>query len=238
MSTSFKNSRVIIAGGSSGIGLATAKQLAAQQAQVTVTGRDDSKLSAVRALNMNIATARVDGRDRTAVDAFFKEHGAVDHLIIALSGGKGMGVFKELSLQDLRDAFNQKFWAQLDTLQAALPYMKATGSITLITAISPTAQLPGTSGLAAVNGALEIMIPVLAKEIRPVRINAVSPGVIDTPWWSFLPEEAKQKTFEQFGSQTLVGRVGQPEEIADVIVFLASNGYMTGKVIGCDGGLG
>lgn len=115
--------------------------------------------------------------------------------------------------------------------------MNKGGSITLITAVSATAKMPGTSGLAAINGALELMVPVLAKEL-PVRVNAVSPGVIDTSWWNFLPAEAKQEAFAQYGSQTLAGRVGKAKEVADAVSFLINNAYVTGMVVRCDGGLG
>lgn len=235
MTGSFNNKQVIIAGGTSGIGLATAKMFAASQAQVTVTGRNPEKLT--DAIQAGIQAVEVNHSDRAAIAAFFKTHGPIDHLVIAVSGSKGAGAFAELSLDTLRAGFDDKFWAHLHTIQEALPYMQQGGSITLVTAISATATMPGTAGLAAINGALEIMVPILSKEIKPVRVNAVSPGVVDTGWWDFLPADAKQETFKQFGQQTAVGRVAQPEEIAQAILFVAGNTYMTGKVIGCDGGL-
>ena len=70
-----------------------------------------------------------------------------------------------------------------------------------------------------------------------ILINAVSPGVVDTSWCDFLPEQAKQETFKQYATQIPAGRVGQPDEIANAILFLAGNQFMTGKVIGCDGGM-
>ena len=235
MTSSFENKKIVIAGGTSGIGLATAQLFAAAKASVTVTGRNQEKLRAAE--QAGFKTAGVDSSNRSAIDAFFKAHGPIDHLVIAVSGSKGAGNFKDLSLDTLREGFEQKFWAQLHTIQAALPYMQTGGSITLITAISAIAELPGVSGLAAINGALELMVPILAKELKPLRINAVSPGVVDTSWWDFLPQEARQATFAQFSTQIAVGRVAQPDEIAQAILFVAGNGYMTGKVIGCDGGL-
>lgn len=235
MTSSFENKQVIIAGGTSGIGLATAQLLAAAKAIVTVTGRNPEKLTAAAAAGLK--TAAVDSSNRSAAEAFFKAHGPIDHLIITVSGSKGAGNFADLPLDTLREGFDQKFWAQLNTIQAAIPYMNAGGSITLVTAISAIAQLPGVSGLAAINGALEQMVPILAKELKPVRINAVSPGVVDTAWWDFLPQAAKAETFAQFSQQIAVGRVAQPEEIAQAILFVAGNGYMTGKVVGIDGGL-
>jgi len=235
METPFENKKIIIAGGSSGIGLAAAIQFKQQEAQVTVTGRNPDKLK--NAAKTDLQTAVIDSSDREALDSFFKSYGPVDHVVISLSGSKGIGNFAGLSLQVLRDGFEEKYWPILNTVQSALPFINKGGSITLVTAISATAQLPGTSGLAALNGALEIMVPVWAKELTHIRINAVSPGVVDTSWWDFLPEQEKNETFKQYATQIPAGRVGKPDEIANAILFLAGNEYMTGKVIGCDGGM-
>jgi NAD(P)-dependent dehydrogenase (short-subunit alcohol dehydrogenase family) len=231
----FQNKRIVVAGGSSGIGLAAAQQFQQQGGIVTVTGRNAEKLRA--AGDAGLKAAAVDSRDRPALDRFFAGHGPVDHLVIAAGGSKGMGEFKSLSLDELREGFSAKFWPQLETLQAALPYMAAGGSVTLVTAISATAKFTGVSGLAAINGALEIMVPILAKELKPLRVNAVSPGVVDTPWWDFVPAANRQEAFAQFTADLPVPREAQPAEVAEVIILLAGNGYMTGKIIGCDGGM-
>lgn len=232
---SFQHQKIVIAGGTSGIGLATAKRLAAEGAVVTVTGRNPEKVRAAE--KDGLRAVRVDSKDRVALDAFFSELGPVDHLVVATSGAKGMGEFSGLSLDVLREGFAEKYWAQLETIQAALPSMVAGGSITLITAVSAIAKKPGVSGLAAINGALELMVPILAQELKTIRVNAVSPGLVDTPWWDFLPEEQKPAAFAQWTSGIPAGRVARPEEVADVVVFLAGNAYMTGKVVACDGGL-
>lgn len=230
-----QHKKIVVAGGTSGIGLATAKGFQQLGGIVTVTGRNAERLGAAE--RQGFKAAAVDSRDRKALDVFFAGHGAVDHLVIAASGGKGMGEFAGLSLAELREGFEAKFWPQLETLQSALPYMEKGGSVTLITAISAIARLPGASGLAAINGALELMVPVLSRELKPVRINAVSPGLIDTPWWDFVPRENRQETFAQFTAGIPVARAGRPEEVADAILFVAGNGYITGKVLGVDGGM-
>jgi NAD(P)-dependent dehydrogenase (short-subunit alcohol dehydrogenase family) len=117
-----------------------------------------------------------------------------------------------------------------------LPRLAEHASITLITAASARAAFPGTSGLAAINGALEAMIPPLAVELAPRRINAVSPGVIDTPWWGRVPEEQRKELFAGLAATTPVGRVGRPEEVAQAINSLATNGFLTGVVLDCTGG--
>ena len=231
----FKDKKVVVAGGTSGIGLATARRFYELGATVTVTGRDAEKLRSAE--NMGLTAAAVDSRERPALDRFFAEQGAVDHLVIAAGGGKGLGEFATLSLGELREGFDAKFWAHLETMQAALPFLSAGGSVTLVTACSSAAKLPGTSGLGAINGALEIMVPILALELKPIRINAVSPGVVDTPWWDFIPKGNRKGAFEQYTANIPVGREAQPEEVADAICFLAGNAYMTGKIVFCDGGL-
>ena len=117
MNTAFENKKAIVIGGSSGIGLATAQMLAGTGALVTVTGRDENKLKEVQQAT-GLRTQAVDSNDRAALDAFFSNAGKIDHLVIAVSGSKGMGAFNSLSLQDLRDGFDAKFWPQLETLQA------------------------------------------------------------------------------------------------------------------------
>jgi NAD(P)-dependent dehydrogenase (short-subunit alcohol dehydrogenase family) len=231
----FKGKKIVVVGGTSGIGLATAQRFQQEGAVVTVTGRNAEKLRLAE--GKGLAAAAVDSRERPALDLFFAKQGVVDHLVVAASGGKGMGEFATLSLGELREGFDAKFWPHLETLQAAIPFLSAGGSVTLVTACSSAAKMPGTSGLAAMNGALELMVPILARELKTIRINAVSPGVVDTPWWDFIPQENKAGAFAQFTANIPVGREAQPAEVADAIVFLAGNAYMTGKVIFCDGGL-
>jgi NAD(P)-dependent dehydrogenase (short-subunit alcohol dehydrogenase family) len=111
------------------------------------------------------------------------------------------------------------------------------GSIAFVTAASARTPIPGTAGLAAINGALESMVPTLALELNPTRVNAVSPGVVGTPWWDSLPSEQRESVFAQIAQSLPVGCIGMPEEVAEVILLLLQNGFMTGTVIECDGGI-
>jgi NAD(P)-dependent dehydrogenase (short-subunit alcohol dehydrogenase family) len=171
--------RTLVFGGTSGNGAATAAHFAAQGADVVITGRDEERLA--KAAAGGLTARRVDASSPEETAAFFAEDTRYDHLVLALSGGSGAGPFATLDLDGLRDGFEAKFWLHLRIVQAALPRMAEDGSIVFITASSARAALPGTAGLAAINGALEAMVRPLATELAPRRVNAVSPGVIDTP---------------------------------------------------------
>jgi len=230
--------RILIIGGTSGIGLAAAQLLTERGAHVTVTGRDPARAAAAgNTLGEHGDAVSVDAGDRDAVEDLFHTLGPLDHLVVAASGGSGAGPFRDLNLTDLRSGFDGKLWPQLIAVSAALPRLRPDGSITLITAISAQSAEPGTSGLAAINGALEAMIPTLAVELAPLRVNAVSPGVIDTTWWDFLPADQRAATFDSYARRTPAGRVGQPADVADAIAFLIGNTFTTGVVLACDGGL-
>ncbi len=228
--------RILIIGGSSGIGLATARQLAGAGAEIIVSGRDEAKLQrAVREIGPGATGHAADASDLAKLNALFAAVGPIDHLVLTLSGGEGGGPLKELDLAKLRAGFEAKLWAHLAAAQAALPFVKR--SITFVTAASAGGHLPGTSGLAAINGALNAMVPVLAVELKPLRVNGVSPGAIDTPWWDKWPADQKMALFNQIAASSPVGRVGKPEDVADAIAFVVRNTFVTGQVIQCDGGI-
>ena len=190
---SFDGQRVIIVGGSTGIGEAAAGAFAAAGAQVTITGRAKPRLdAAAQRIGYPVEVAEFDATDGAAVASFFETAGPFDHLVLAASpGAVGSGPFAGLDEAALRQAFDGKFFAHVKVLQAARPRLRAGGSVTIVSAVSARAAYPGAAGLAAVNGALEAMVPTLAVELAPLRVNAVSPGIIDTSWWDGLPEEQR-----------------------------------------------
>ncbi|WP_448952388.1 SDR family oxidoreductase [Labrys neptuniae] len=228
--------RIVVIGGSSGIGLASAIRLRSTGAEVIATGRDLAKLQAATA-GHGIETAAFDAGDRKALEQFFTGIHGFDHLVLALSGGHGAGTLADLDLADLRTGFEEKFWPQVETAQAAAPHLRPGGSITFITAISARIARPGIAGLGAINGAIEAMVGSLARELKPSRVNAVSPGVVDTPWWDRFPADFKAGYFREQQETLPVGRVGRADEVAHAVQFLVENGYVTGTVIECDGGL-
>lgn len=230
-------SHVIVFGGSSGIGEAVARTFAASGARVAIVGRDLQKLDAARGRLPGGVTAKAaDAMDRGAVEALFAELGRFDHLVLCLSGGKGGGPFRQLAIEHVRSGLEHKLLAQLSVAQASLATLAEAGSITFVSSASARTAIAGTAGLAAINAGIDAAVRTLALELAPIRVNAVSPGIIDTPWWDAAPSALKEGAFAQAASTLPVRRVGHPDDAAAAIVMVATNGFMTGTVLAVDGG--
>jgi NAD(P)-dependent dehydrogenase (short-subunit alcohol dehydrogenase family) len=231
-----KHETVIVFGGSSGIGEATARLAREEGARVLIVGRDRAKIDAAVVRTGAAHGFVADATDAAAIDHVFTEAGQVNHAVICVSGGKGAGLFVEIDLEDIRRALEAKTLAQLTVAQAAASHVVRGGSITFVTAASARSVIRGTAGLAAVNGAIEAAVPILALELAPTRVNAVSPGIVDTPWWEGMPASVKDDFFRTAAAALPVGRVGRPEEIARALVFVIKSGFTTGSVYEIDGG--
>jgi len=224
----------LVVGGTSGIGLATARLLQAGGATVHIVGRDKERLDA--AAEGGLIAHQADGGNRAEIAAVAERIGRIDWLIVTLTGREGVGAFADLDLDLLRRAFDAKFWAHVTTVQAVLPRLSEGGSITLVSAITARASMPGTAGVAALNGAVEALIKPLAVELAPIRVNAVSPGVVDTPWWDGLPPEARSGYFAQVERALPARHIGTAEEVAELVAVAATNPNITGTVLETDGG--
>ncbi len=229
--------KIVVFGATSGMGLQSAVDLAKLGFQVYGTGRDIKKIAQVKESHPEIDFHAVDSSSSASLEQLFKKVGIAHHIVIALGGSKGAGAIKDISVDDIIEGFQAKTFNHLRTMKVSLPHLDQSGSITFISGVAAQMADRGTAGLAGINGAIEAMIRPLAAELAPIRVNAVTPGLIDTPFWNFLSREQREAIFDQYAKASLVGRVGTAEHISQTISFIIKNTFMTGEVITCDGGL-
>jgi NAD(P)-dependent dehydrogenase (short-subunit alcohol dehydrogenase family) len=229
-----ENESVVIIGGSSGMGLAIAKEAADSGAAVIIAGRSQGKLDeAIRVIAGDVATYIVDLSDEGSVMKLFQSIGSFDHLVITGSSVK-TGQLRELSLADARASMNSKFWGAY--MAARYAQIRPKGSITFFSGILSRRPSSGLASLAAINAAVEALGRALALELAPIRVNVVSPGLTDTPAYATMPDDARKGMFAAVAKRLPVGRVGRPEDIASLTLELMRNSFLTGLVVDVDGG--
>lgn len=230
--------RVVVIGGSSGMGLATARAAAQDGATVTVvSSRPERVDAAVAALPERCDGAVLDVRDEDAVAGFFERVGELDHLVFSAGDAFTPRPLTEISPAEARAVLEVRFWGAVAVIRSAAPRIRTSGSIALTTGTAGQRPVPGAALAAAGAGAAEGLVRGLAAELAPVRVNAVRPGAIRTPLWEGIPEPQRQAAFARLAQRTLLGTIGEPEEIALAHLYLMQNHYVTGTVLTVDGGL-
>jgi len=229
---------IVIAGGSSGMGLALAERLALRGARTVILGRNAEKLSVAReSLGGNVHAIACDITDEAQVARMFAELDAVDHIVATAADIEGAyRLLPDIELAAARRVMESKVYGPLLLAKHGAPKLKANGSITYTSGIAAYRPSARGSVVASANAALEGLVRALAVELAPIRVNAVSPGWVDTPIWSFVAGDAKAATLQAMAERLPVGRVGQPGDIADAILFLMQNGFTTGSVLHVEGG--
>lgn len=233
------NSRILIVGGSSGMGLALAKRMLAIGAEVIIVGRNEDKLERAGAelQSAALSTVAADITQEGQVADLFERVGRLDHIVSTAADIEG--AYELLPSLDLRAAqrvVESKFYGPLLLAKYGVPVLSPTGSITFTSGIAAYRPSARGSVVAAVNAGLEGLVRALAVEVAPIRVNAVSPGWVDTPIWTFVAGDKKDETLSAMARRLPVGRVGQPEDIADAISFLMGNAFTTGTVLHVEGG--
>ncbi|MBI3236158.1 MAG: SDR family oxidoreductase [Chlamydiales bacterium] len=227
--------RVVIVGGSSGMGLSSAKLLAGLGYEVILGSRSREKLDKALQEVEGAKAYPIDVLQEDSIVRFFASIGPVDHLVITASDFI-MGPFQELAVEKAKHFFDSKFWGQYLVAKHAAVQLKSHGTITFFSGIAGHKAVKNLSVAASINQAIGGLTRVLALELAPIRVNAIAPGMVATPIWDGVPVKEREAFFKEAGSSLPVRRVGEAKDIAQVVRFLIECGYMTGEVVCCDGG--
>jgi NAD(P)-dependent dehydrogenase (short-subunit alcohol dehydrogenase family) len=234
---SLQEKRVIVLGGSSGIGLAVAEQAAWQGASVIIASSSAERVQkAVASVGRDAQGQAVDVSDERAVAAFFSKHGAFDHLVFTAGDSLHLYDLAATDLQQAKHAFELRYWAALAAVKYGSPHIRKGGSIVLTTGIAGQRPRKGWVIAASVCGTIEALTRALAVELAPIRVNAVCPGVVRTNLWQSMTAAERENLYESVGKILPVGRVGEAHDIAQAYLFLMQEGFSTGQTVVVDGG--
>jgi len=233
----FENKRVVIVGGSSGIGLAIAEEVALQGAEVVIVSSNAARVQeAIKSIGGAARGEAVDVSDEKAVEIFFTNLGAFDHLVFTAGDSLQLHELAETDLKQARGAFELRYWSALATVKYGSRQIRKGGSIVLTTGVAGRRPHSGWVIAASVCGTIEALTRALAIELAPIRVNAVSPGVVRTNLWQNMSSSEREQFFESVGKRLPVGRVGEAHDIAQAYLFLMREGFGTGQTVVVDGG--
>jgi NAD(P)-dependent dehydrogenase (short-subunit alcohol dehydrogenase family) len=227
--------KIIVVGGSSGMGLAVVRAALAKGAEVTAVGRSAERLERV-APELGVKTIAADVTREDEVRQLFASVGSFDHLVITAASNPPYQTIRELDLDAARQTIDTKLVAALLLSKYAARQINEHGSITFTAGIAAERPLPTGFLVAAVNGSLFSLAYGLAIALAPVRVNAISPGWTDTPLLETILGTRKTTMIEQMAQRLPVGQIGRPEDIAHAMLFLLENEFTTGTVLHVDGG--
>lgn len=231
------NKKVLILGGSTGLGLATAKAAAAEGAIVTIVSKNPGRLAeAAQQLPPSATTYSVDLSSEAAIQSFFDTFGKFDHLVYTAGENLSLSVIKDMDLADSRKYFDIRYWGAVAAVKYGAPHINTGGSVTLtsgIAAIKPTISWSIGSSICA---AMEGFTRVMALELAPVRVNLVRPGLVRSNLWDSMDAGEKEKLFENFAQALPVKYVAEPEDVAQTYLYLMKQSYSTGQNVTVDGG--
>lgn len=235
--------RVVVIGGSAGIGYASAEMALAAGAEVAISARGEERLAAAAArlterFGRDVPWRVIDMRERAEVAAYLASVAPIDHLLLP-GANVYRTTFADLDEELARASFDAKMWAPFFAAYDARPHMRRGGSIVFYTGLANRRPVPGYVVGAVIDGALDAATRSLAYELAPeeLRVNCVSPGIIETAYVERISPEVKEELFSAYAVKVPVGRVGQAEDCAKAAMYLMTTGFVTGAVLRVDGGI-
>ncbi|OBZ94978.1 short-chain dehydrogenase [Pararhizobium polonicum] len=224
-----------IIGGTSGMGFGLAQRLVERGDHVLVGGRSVTRLEqAAKQLGPAAVVRPVDMEDRASLAAFFDGFSDLAGLFTPGASYRTAS-FREADSETAESPFRGKFWAQYWAVHAALPHLAEDAAVLLMSGAASVRPI-GNAAYAACNAAIEGLARALAVELRPIRVNCLSPGTIDSELWRNRPVSVREPVFEGWRSLALTGRVGSVDDAVSAALFLLDNGNMTGSTLYNDGG--
>ena len=238
----FTGKRIVLIGGSAGIGLATAKQAAGLGASLVIASRSEERLENAEAeIDGPVECHQLDATHENAVADLFSKVGPFDHLSVLVPGAtdkehsQKFDRFLDMDSEAFAKVITNRFWTQCYAARHGAPNINAGGSIVFMSNTQPRKVIENYSPSAAACGAIETLARILAIELSPIRVNVIAPGFIETPGTGKIPPE-RRAAWDRITSTQAVKRLGRAEEIADGLLFLMANEYTTGAVLDIDGG--
>lgn len=235
MTTDLRGTRILVIGGAKNLGKAIAQSLAAHGAQVVIGARDAAAAEDLAATLEQASGIAIDVTDETTIASAARELGGVDHVISTAAAHHNVPVV-ELDHAKTVTAFEAKVIGPLLVAKHFAPIMPPTGSITLFAGVAAWQPTPGYALMGITNGALAFAVSHLAKELAPLRVNAISPGIIDSGMWDSMDDPGRRAFFADVAGQLPAGRVGTPADIVDAVRWLLGAEFITGETIHIEGG--
>jgi NAD(P)-dependent dehydrogenase (short-subunit alcohol dehydrogenase family) len=234
MGNTLRDKTVVVVGRGSGIARAVALLTQSEGARVIVAGRDKAKL--VEAYDGSDITAEtVDITDDESIAALTDRVGPVDH-VVSTASARARGKLGELDRQKLQLSFDTKVIGPTMLAKYFAPQINPGGSFVLFSGVHAFKLNVGYLGVGITNGAVDFLTRWLAVELAPTRVNAISPGVIDTGAWDSLGGDGKREYFEHIADGNPARRIGTTDDIAGAVLFAMTNTFMTGMTLKVDGG--
>jgi NAD(P)-dependent dehydrogenase (short-subunit alcohol dehydrogenase family) len=234
---SLQGQRVIILGGTSGLGFATAEAAAQEGATVVVASSSRAKVdSAIARLPDGAEGHVLDLSTEEGVRAYFDRIGEFDHLVFTAGEALQLGKLEETSLEQAKQFFNIRFWGAFMAAKYGSREIRSGGSIILTNGIVGLRPVKGWIVAASITGAVEALTRALAIELAPIRVNLVCAGFVKTELWDGMPEGERNQMFDQVAQKLPAGRVGEAADLAQAYLYLMRERFSTGAVIVVDGG--
>jgi NAD(P)-dependent dehydrogenase (short-subunit alcohol dehydrogenase family) len=234
MGNTLLNKTVVVVGRGSGIARAITLLAQSEGARVIVAGRDQAKLAGAYS-DSGVTAEVVDITDDDSIAALADRVGAVDH-VVSTASARARGKLADLERHNLRQSFDTKVIGPTMLAKYFAPQIKPGGSLVLFAGVHAFKLNVGYLGVGITNGAVDFLARWLAVELAPIRVNAISPGVIDTGAWDSLGEDGKRDYFKHIAATNPARRIGIPDDIASAVLFAMTNTFLTGMTLKVDGG--